>query len=55
MAVSVDQALSFYTKNRNKFPGMTASQAVDQIVRGGEIPVAAVEAAAITMLISRVV
>jgi hypothetical protein len=45
MAVSVDQALSFYTKNRNKFPGMTASQAVDQIVRGGEIPVAAVEAA----------
>ena len=45
MAVSYDQALSFYTKNRNKFPGMTASQAVDQIVRGGEIPVAAVEAA----------
>jgi len=45
MAVSVDQALSFYKKNRNKFPGMTASQAVDQIVRGGEIPVAAVEAA----------
>jgi hypothetical protein len=45
MGVSVDQALSFYTKNRNKFPGMTATQAVDQIVRGGEIPVAAVEAA----------
>lgn len=45
MAVSFDQALSFYTKNRNKFPGMTATQAVDQIVRGGEIPVAAVEAA----------
>lgn len=45
MAVSYDQALSFYTKNRNKFPGMTATQAVDQIVRGGEIPVAAVEAA----------
>ena len=45
MAVSYDQALSFYKKNRNKFPGMTATQAADQIVRGGEIPVAAVEAA----------
>lgn len=45
MAVSVNQAVSFYTKNRNKFPGMTMSQAVDQMVRGGEIPVAAVEAA----------
>jgi hypothetical protein len=43
--VSYDQALSFYKKNRNKFPGMTATQAADQIVRGGEIPVAAVEAA----------
>jgi hypothetical protein len=40
MAMSVDQALSFYKKNRNNFPGMTASQAVDQIVRGGEIPAA---------------
>jgi hypothetical protein len=45
MAVSYDQALSFYKKNRNKFPGMTATQAADQMVRGGEIPVAAVEAA----------
>ena len=45
MAVSYDQALSFYTKNRNKFPGMTASQAVNQIVSGGEIPVAPVEGA----------
>jgi hypothetical protein len=45
MAVSVNQAVSFYTKNRNKFPGMTMSQAVDQMVRGGEIPVAPVEAA----------
>jgi hypothetical protein len=45
MAVSYDQALSFYKKNRDKFPGMTATQAADQIVRGGEIPVAAVEAA----------
>ena len=45
MAVSYDQALNFYKKNRNKFPGMTATQAADQIVRGGEIPVAAVEAA----------
>ena len=45
MAVSYDQALNFYKKNRDKFPGMTATQAADQIVRGGEIPVAAVEAA----------
>lgn len=45
MGVSYDQALNFYKKNRNKFPGMTATQAADQIVRGGEIPVAAVEAA----------
>ena len=45
MAMTYDQALSFYKKNRNNFPGMTAAQAVDQMVRGGEIPVAAVEAA----------
>lgn len=45
MAVSVNQARNFYTKNRNKFPGMTMTQAVEQMVRGGEIPVAAVEAA----------
>jgi hypothetical protein len=45
MAMSYDQAVSFYTKNRNKFPGMTASQAVEQLVRGGEIPVAPAEAA----------
>ena len=38
MAVSYDQALNFYKKNRDKFPGMTATQAADQIVRGGEIP-----------------
>lgn len=45
MAVSVNQARNFYTKNRDKFPGMTMTQAVEQMVRGGEIPVAAVEAA----------
>lgn len=45
MAVSVNQARNFYTKNRNKFPGMTMTQAVEQMVRGGEIPVAAVETA----------
>ena len=45
MAVSYDQALNFYKKNRNNFPGMTAGQAVEQIVSGGEIPVAPVEAA----------
>ena len=40
MGVSVNQARNFYTKNRNKFPGMTMTQAVEQMVRGGEIPVA---------------
>jgi hypothetical protein len=50
MAMSYDQALNFYKKNRNNFPGMTASQAVDQIVRGGEIPVEAAPAAAPTAI-----
>jgi hypothetical protein len=45
MAVSVNQARNFYVKNRDKFPGMGMTQAVEQMVRGGEIPVAAVEAA----------
>jgi hypothetical protein len=45
MGVSVNQARNFYIKNRDKFPGMGMTQAVEQMVRGGEIPVAAVEAA----------
>jgi len=45
MGVSVNQARNFYVKNRDKFPGMGMTQAVEQMVRGGEIPVAAVEAA----------
>lgn len=45
MAVSVNQARNFYIKNRDKFPGMSMTEAVDQMVRGGEIPVAPVETA----------
>lgn len=45
MGMSVNQARNFYVKNRDKFPGMGMTQAVEQMVRGGEIPVAAVEAA----------
>lgn len=45
MGVSVNQARNFYTKNRDKFPGMSMTEAVEQMVRGGEIPVAPVQAA----------
>lgn len=45
MAVSVNQARNYYIKNRDKFPGMNMTQAVDQMVSSGEIPVAPAEAA----------
>ena len=45
MAVSVNQARNFYIKNRDKFPGMSMTEAVAQMVRGEELPTAPITAA----------
>lgn len=38
MGLSVNQARNFYLKNRDQFPGMTMTQAVNQLVRGEQAP-----------------
>lgn len=45
MAVSVNQARNFYIKNRDKFPGMTMTQAVEQMVSSGQLATPPVTAA----------
>ena len=45
MAVSVNQARNFYIKNRDKFPGMNMTQAVDQMVNSGQLATPPVTAA----------
>lgn len=45
MGLSVNQARNFYLKNRDKFPGMNMTQAVEQLVRGEQAPTPPVTAA----------
>lgn len=39
--LSIDRARQFYMENRDKFPGMSMTDAVAQMVRSGTLPVAA--------------